>query len=146
MIGRLIDKSPNAKILVFTMHEDLIFVSRALEAGAHGYITKSSHPKDFATAIETIRRGGIYLEHATATHLVASKLGRAKTRFDALTARELQVLRLIGQGLSHSEIAERLHLSYKTVANACSQLKSKTNSTTIAELVRIAISLENKEI
>lgn len=146
MIGRLLDRLPNAKILVFSMHEDPIFASRALEAGAHGYLSKGSNPEDFAIAIETIRAGNIYLEHGMATQLVSLKLGRAKTRFDSLTARELQILRLIGKGMSHSAIANQLHLSYKTVVNTCALLKTKTNSATLAELIRLAIDLENRNV
>lgn len=143
MIGRLLDRAPDVKILVFSMHEDPIFPVRALEAGAHGYLTKSSRPEDFCEAVKTIRAGKIYLEHAMATHLAAMKIGRTKTPFDSLTSRELQVLRLVGKGLSHGEIAEQLHVSYKTVANTCTQLKNKLKVKTLADLIRLAIESEN---
>lgn len=146
MIPRLLQRNPDTKILVFSMHEDPVFAARALEVGAHGYLTKSSKPEDFMAAVEAICSGKIYLEHDMATQLAALKTGRSRTRFDDLTARELQILRLIGKGLSHGEIAEQLHVSYKTVANTATQLKAKLRAKSLAELIRIAIEWESVDL
>ena len=143
MIPRLLDRIPTVKILVFSMHEDPIFAARALEAGAHGYLTKSSRPEDFASAIECIRADRIFLEHEMATQLAVLKTGRAKNPFDGITSRELQVLRLVGKGLSNSDIADQLRVSYKTVANTCAQLRAKMNAKSRADLIRIAIESGN---
>lgn len=139
MISRLLDRTPEAKILIFSMHDEPIFAARALEAGAHGYLTKTSKPEELITAVNTIRNGQVYLEHAIATKLAVLHSGRGENPFLALTARELQVLQRIGSGKQHSEIAEELNISYKTVANTCSLLKSKLGAKTLSDLVRIAI-------
>lgn len=139
MIARLLDKTPNAKILVFSMHDEPVFAARALEAGAHGYLTKTAKPEELITAVTTIRNGQVYLEHAIATKLAVLHSGRGESPFIGLTARELQVLRLIGNGKRHGDIAEELNLSYKTVANTCSVLKTKLGAKNLSELIRIAI-------
>jgi DNA-binding NarL/FixJ family response regulator len=139
MIERLLEKNPQAKILVFSMYDDPVFAARALEAGAHGYLSKTSKPEEFIAAIGTIRSDKVYLEHAIATQLAVLHSGRNHNPFVALSARELQVLRLIGQGKRHSDIAEQLNLSYKTVANTSSQLKAKLGAKSLADLIRIAI-------
>lgn len=139
MIGRLLDKAPAAKILVFSMHDEPIFAARALEAGAHGYLTKTVKPEEVIKAVTMIMRGQVYLEHAIATKLAVLHSGRGASPFADLTARELQVLRLIGAGKRHSEIADQLNLSYKTVANTCSVLKSKLGAKSLSDLIRIAI-------
>ena len=139
MIRRLLDRTPAAKILVFSMHDEPIFAARALEAGAHGYLTKTSKPEELITAVTAIRSGEVYLEHAIATKLAVLHSGRGENPFIGLTARELQVLQLIGSGKRHSEIADELNISYKTVANTCSLLKSKLGAKTLSDLVRIAI-------
>ena len=139
MVPRLLDKAPQARILIFSMHDDPIFAARALEAGAHGYLTKTSKPEELIAAVAAIRGGQVYIEHAIATKLALLHSKRDADPFHGLTARELQVLRLVGSGLRHGEIAERLNLSYKTVANTCSLLKSKLGARTLSDLVRIAI-------
>ncbi len=143
MIGRLLEKTPGVRILIFSMHDDPIFAARALEAGAHGYLSKTVKPEEFIAAINALRAGKVYLEHGIATRLAVLHSGRSQHPLVALSARELQVLRLIGQGRRHSAIAEQLNLSYKTVANTSSLLKSKLGAKTLADLIRIAI--ENSE-
>ena len=142
MIGRLLEDSPESRILVFSMHEDPVFAARALEAGAHGYLTKSSKPEDFIEAIGTIRAGRTYLERDIATRLAVSSVGRGESPLRGLSARELEVLQLVAKGMNHGEIATRLGLSYKTIANTCTSLKSKLGARTLPDLVRIAMENE----
>ncbi|MEE9319891.1 MAG: response regulator transcription factor [Granulosicoccus sp.] len=139
MISRLLVKTPDSKILVFSMHDDPIFAARALEAGAHGYLTKSTKPEELITAVSAIREGNIYIEHGIATQLAVLHSRQGENPFADLSARELQILRLIGAGHHHSEIADQLNLSYKTVANNCSALKSKLGAKRLPDLMRIAI-------
>ena len=139
MISNLLDRTPTAKVLVFSMHEEPIFAARALEAGAHGYLTKTAKPEELTTAVNEIANGQIYLEPAVATRLAVMHSGRGENPFSKLTARELQVLSLIGRGKRHRDIADELNLSYKTVANTCSVLKSKLGAKNLPELIRIAI-------
>jgi DNA-binding NarL/FixJ family response regulator len=139
MIPRLAARAPAARILVFSMHDDPIFAARALEAGAHGYVTKMARPDELMAAIRATGASQIYVEHKIATRLAVLHAGRGASPLANLTARELQILHLIGSGKRHGDIAEELHLSYKTVANTCSLLKSKLGARTLADLVRIAI-------
>ena len=130
---------PMMKMIAFSMHDDTVFAAKALEAGAHGFLTKSSNVHQFSNAVETVMANDIFLEHEMATQLAVINMGRSNNPLKDLTRRELQILHLIGEGNSHSEIAELLHLSYKTVANCTSQLKTKLGVKKLPDLMRIAI-------
>lgn len=106
LIPRLLNRVPEAVILVFSMNDSPIFAAQALEAGARGYLTKSSSPSDFTEAVRTIEDGRIYLERHMATELAVLNLGIKSNPFAALNLREHQVLQLVGKGCSHGEIAE----------------------------------------
>lgn len=126
-------------ILVLSMHGDPVIVSRAMEAGATGYLLKDSAPENLLEAFETVRRGAPYLSHQLALQVaLLGTSGRGK-RFGELTRRELQTLSLVAEGKSYDQIARELGVSYKTVANTCSQLKVKLGARTLPELVRMAI-------
>jgi two-component system, NarL family, invasion response regulator UvrY len=126
-------------ILVFTMHSDSVIVSRALGLGATGYVLKDTSPEEFQKAFEQVRDGKPYLSHDVAAD-VAFKQAREKTNpLRRLTLRELQTLALVAEGKPYGIIADQLNVSYKTVANTCTQLKGKLGAQTLPELMRIAI-------
>ncbi len=139
LIPRLLDRVPDAAILVFSMNDSPIFAAQALEAGARGYLSKSSGPGDFAEAVHTIEEGHIYLERHLATELAMLNVGLRSDPLAALNPREHQVLQLVGEGNTHGEIAERINVSYKTVANICALLKRKLNVRSHSDLIRLAI-------
>lgn len=139
LIEQLNHKFPELKMLAFSMHDDPVFAAKSLEAGAKGFLTKSSGITQFITAIETILTGNVFLEHQMATQLAVMNMGNGTNPLGDLTRRELQVLQLIGEGKSHSEIADQLHLSYKTVANCTTHLKAKLGVKKLPDLMRIAI-------
>ena len=139
LLPRLLDRVPEAGILVFSMNESPLFAAQALEGGARGYLCKSSRPDDFAEAVRMIEEGRIYLERHMATELAMLNVGIRSDPLAALSAREHRVLELVGQGCSHGEIAERIHVSYKTVANICALLKRKLNVRNHSDLIRLAI-------
>ena len=128
-----------ARILVFSMHDDLIFVDQAINAGARGYITKSSAPNVLIDAIKEIAKGKTYLEVEAARHLACRKLRGEDSPFSMLSTREFEIFCYLAEGLSTNEIAERLSLSYKTIANYSTQIKNKLNANSIADLTRLAI-------
>ena len=138
-IRRIIRKDPNAKVLVFTMHEDTVFVDQALRAGARGYLSKSSAPKTLIKAIEEIARGGVYIDDRLAQHLAFQKARDEIGPFSSLSTREFEIFCLLAEGLNTNEIAARLSIGYKTVANYSSQIKNKLQVNTTAELARLAI-------
>jgi len=130
---------PPAPVLVFSMYEDPAFVARALEAGAKGYVSKNDDPEMLFVAIERVLKDEIHLGHKVAEKLALQKLGGAGSRGHLLSPREREVLALLAEGKTLSEIAAALGVSYRTVANACAQLKDKLKVRSIAGLVRFAL-------
>ncbi|GLK67985.1 response regulator transcription factor [Hansschlegelia plantiphila] len=138
LIRRLRLHDETTPILVFSMHGDPIIASRAFKAGATGFLAKDMGPKTFLEAIEKVRRSQPYIGHEMAVQ-VALLGSRARRDPSNLTAREIQTLALLGEGKAYGQIADELGISYKTVANTCSNLKEKLKATTLQDLVRIAV-------
>lgn len=126
--------APNARILVFTMNDRPVFAKRALEAGAHGFLSKNASPADFRDAIDTLSHGQTYLEHTLAMEVIALQSDRTQ-----LTRREEQMLKLLAEGCDLRAAGLRLGISYKTAANLSSGLKRKLNLGSMAELVQYAL-------
>lgn len=138
-IKRLRTHDARTPILVFSMHSDPFIVRLALEAGATGYLLKDTAPGELLKAFEKMRCGLPYLSPDLAAEVA---LSGARSRFSPMhgvTQREAQTLALLAEGRSYGAIAEELHVSYKTVANTCSQLKAKLGAATLPELIRMAI-------
>ena len=138
-IRRIVARDSKAKILVFSMHEDSIFVEQALQAGARGYIPKSSPPEELVDGIRQLYQGDSYINNKIAEKLAISKVRGDDTPFGNLSTREFEIFCLLAEGLNTSEISKRLSISYKTVANYSTQIKNKLEVNTVAELVRMAI-------
>jgi two-component system invasion response regulator UvrY len=130
----------NAKVLMFSMHEDPVFASRAMQAGAKGYITKNNAADYLVEAVEKVLAGKTYLSPDTAQQLAMLNIGAGTSVLSDLSRRELEILRLLGEGKSMTEISNLLGISYKTVANNLTQIKSKLDINKTAELMRFAIS------
>lgn len=130
-------------VLVLSMHDEYLYAERALQAGACGYIMKQEAMEVVVTAIRQVLDGRIYLAERVKEHLLRNLAGdprgRGTSPIQRLTSRELEVFGLIGQGLSTREIAERLHLSVKTVGTHRERIKSKLNLRSAAELLRHAV-------
>lgn len=141
-IRRICNRDSNAKILVFSVHDEMVYVDRAMKAGAKGYITKNSAPEILVTAIQKIAQGEIYIEQGLMKNLPPqSSEADYQTIVDALSAREFDVFLLLAKGLTAHKIAEELCLGYKTVANYGTQIRSKLNVSSVAELAHIAMVL-----
>ncbi|GAB4521750.1 MAG: response regulator transcription factor [Roseibium sp.] len=140
LIEPLLRHVPEARILIFSMNEQAVFVSKALSAGAAGYLTKNSGPEQFHAAISALEAGKVYLEHDMAMAVATAKIGGHADPLSMLTEREYQVLRLLGQGDDLQAIADALLISYKTAANTSSAIKKKLGARNTTELVRYAIS------
>lgn len=130
----------NAKILMFSMHEDPVFASRAMQAGARGYITKNNAADHLVEAVESVLNGKTYLSPDVAQQLAMLNIGAGTSALSDLSRRELEILRLLGEGNSMTEISGILGISYKTVANNLTQIKNKLDISKTAELMRFAIS------
>ncbi len=129
------------KLLVFTMREEGIYAERALRAGADGYITKEEGTEKAIAAIRLLMEGKRYVSDKLAEKMMDRLVGGGaddETSIESLSDRELEVLELIGNGLSSREIAAKLHLSIKTVESHREHIKSKLGLTRATELVNYA--------
>jgi two-component system, NarL family, invasion response regulator UvrY len=141
-IRRICNRDPLAKILVFSVHDESVYVSRAMEAGAKGYITKNSASEILVDAIQKIAAGDIYIEPGLEkTSRIHHNELDYKNLINTLTPKEFDIFCLLAKGLTTHKIAGELCLGYKTVANYGTQIKSKFHAETVAELAHIATAL-----
>lgn len=137
LLRRLRQLGPHP-ILIFSMHAELLYVTRALDAGAQGYVSKNASPGEILTAVRRVAAGGRYVESELAQALALEPPGTSQA-LDKLSARDVEILRQLAAGRSLGEIAEALGLRYKTIANVCTQIKAKVGAARTADLVRIAV-------
>jgi DNA-binding NarL/FixJ family response regulator len=134
---------PELPMLVLSMHDELIYAERLLAAGASGYIMKQAASDQLLIALRQVLAGGTYLSESLAGNLGRIEgfagAGVGADPIDRLSNRELQVLSLIGRGMSSREAAEALGLSVKTVETHRQSLKRKLNLATNAQLLQYAI-------
>jgi DNA-binding NarL/FixJ family response regulator len=142
LLKRLMTEDHTARILIFSMHAEPIYVVRALQAGAIGYISKGAPPDELIEAIRRVASGVRYIERELAQELAfRNALSANPSPVEQLSSRDLEILRLLAEGRSMTEIADAIGIGYKTVANTCSQMKTKLGVTRTADLVRIAIEI-----
>jgi two-component system response regulator NreC len=135
---------PDVNVVIVTMHERDDYFFEALRAGASGYVLKGADIEGLLSAVRAAYRGEVYLQPSASKALVADYLARAakgedRDRYDGLTDREREVLRLTAQGLTTREIAEELVLSPHTVQSHRERIMSKLDLHTKAALVRYAV-------
>ena len=138
-IRRIRQWDRDARILVFTMHENTGFAVQAIRAGARGYVTKSSPPEALVQAARDVLAGRMAVSPDIAQELALGRLAGATVAADVLTAREFEVLQMLLAERTTDEIADALHLSPKTVANLHSIIKDKLGVGSDIELVRLAL-------
>jgi two-component system invasion response regulator UvrY len=138
-IRQIILLDGNAKVLVFTMHEELVFVEQALQAGAYGYMTKSANPQLLSKAIKQIYKGKKYIDDELQKRMLYKKSTKDDSQLSDLSTREFQIFCLLAEGLTAAEISKQLSISYKTAANYGTQIKNKLNVATVADIARLAI-------
>src|ERR1700679_1743089 len=134
---------PTLPVLILSMHDESIYAERALRARANGYIMKQEATEKVLVAVRRILGGDIYLSDRMANKLLHQYISGASpdmnSRLSALSDRELEVFRLIGEGRSTRQIAEKLHLSIKTVETYQAHIKDKLSLHSGRELVQHAI-------
>jgi DNA-binding NarL/FixJ family response regulator len=138
---RILARRPQQCVLMFSMYDDAIFPSRALEAGARGYVSKASAPEVLVDAISAVARGERYLSPDVHKLIAQHTSAEAKALVDTLTAREFEVLRLLARGETVKHIGEKLGLSEKTVANHQSAIREKLGARNGVQLARVAAEL-----
>jgi two-component system, NarL family, invasion response regulator UvrY len=143
LLRRLVQLDKAAKILVLSMHSEPVYAARALQAGARGYISKSAGAEEFVDAVRQVGKGGHYIEREIAAELAVGKFSK-KDPLDQLTTREIDILRLLGEGKSYAQIAAALGVSYKTVANSSSMIREKLAVESTADLIRLSVESRRK--
>jgi DNA-binding NarL/FixJ family response regulator len=149
LIKRLRAHDDGPAVLVLSMHDEALFAERALRAGALGYVNKQEAPAKVIEALRQVLAGKVYLSGTMTERLLKRAAGGAEAGVrlpgETLSDRELTVFDMIGQGLATREIAERLHLSIKTVETYREHIKAKLGLKNSAELSRHAAqwALEN---
>lgn len=152
LVKRIKAEYPSVRMLVWSMFPDTLYAARALRAGALGYLNKSDSTEQLVDAIRMIAQGKIYLTEDTSARLLQEKFTNAVREnntlpLDLLSDRELEVFKLIGEGLSSQQIAESIMLSLSTVETYRQRIKSKLNIQGSNELIRSAVqwSLETSQ-
>jgi DNA-binding NarL/FixJ family response regulator len=139
---QVLQKLPQARVLILTLHEDIGYLREAMQAGAAGYILKSAIELDIIKAIHTVANGDVFID-STMSAAVVKSLTEPKEpedrSLDELSKREIDIMRLIAQGHTNREIAAKLHLSIRTVEGYRASLLSKLNLTTPIQIVRYAM-------
>jgi DNA-binding NarL/FixJ family response regulator len=138
-VRRIREWDKDARLLIFSMHEGAAFALKAFEAGAAGYVTKSSDPEQLTRAVASIVRGGTFLSEDVAQALAADRLTGGQHLTESLTPRETEILRLLATGLTSDDIAPLLNLSQKTVRNHHYTIKAKIGARSDAHLVWLAL-------
>ena len=136
LIKRLKIEKPKLRILVLSMHGEHQYAARALKAGAAGYLNKDSAAEALLGAIRKVAGGGVHISEAAAASLLQAA---DSAPHGTLSDREFEVLRLLVEGLSPTEIGDKLHLSVKTVSTHKARILEKLGLGSTAELVRYAL-------
>ncbi|WP_461481364.1 response regulator [Porticoccus sp.] len=143
-IRRLYRQAPKAVILVYSFHDEPVYVERALQAGAKGYVSKNSAAEVLAEAVRTVAQGKRYIEQALLPEICDVRhrdIECYREVVDLLSPREFDVFCRLAGGMTVHEAARDLCLGYKTVANYNTKIKSKLKVNTAAELANIAVIL-----
>jgi DNA-binding NarL/FixJ family response regulator len=140
---RLVMREDNAKIIVFSVHHEKVYIQRALDAGARGYICKHAHPDMLIDAIKQVAKGRIYIDPSLVDDAQHQEdMTTYQTIIATLSPREFDVFVLLAKGMTAHQISDELCLSYKTVANYGTTIRSNLNVTSMAQLANIATLLK----
>ena len=139
---------PDLPVLTLSMHDEAVYGERALRAGASGYIMKQEATEKVVTAIRRVLAGEVYVSDGMAAKMVSKLVGGGTSKktgspIESLSDRELEVFRMIGEGFNTREMAEKLHLSVKTIETYRAHIKDKMGLQDANELLRSAIQWVN---
>jgi DNA-binding NarL/FixJ family response regulator len=141
LMRRIRKTAPDAKVIIFSMNDDPAFVVRALEVGAQGFLSKSDDPRLFVKAVRRVAAGEKFISPQLAEAIAFSGAALKAHPAAQMTPRELEILRLLRRGDKIVEIADKLGISYKTVANTTSLLRQRLNAKNHSDLIRIAVEM-----
>jgi two-component system, NarL family, invasion response regulator UvrY len=143
LLRRILKEDRDAQVLVFSMHFEPLYASRALNAGARGYISKSAPAEELVTAIRRVAEGGRYIEREIAAQIVLMP-GAGVDPLQSLSPREADILRMLAEGKTLTAIAAARGVTYKTIANSCAILKEKLGVARTGDLIRLAIEMRDR--
>jgi two-component system, NarL family, invasion response regulator UvrY len=143
LLRRLILEDKRAHILVFSMHAEPIYVVHALKEGARGYVSKSASVDELVTAVKLVANGDRYIEREIASDIVLTRYS-SNDPFQQLTTREIDIMRLLGEGKDLKAISDLLGVAYKTIANSCTVIKGKLGVRRTADLIRLTFEMRDK--
>jgi DNA-binding NarL/FixJ family response regulator len=141
LMRRIRKEDPHARIIMFSMNDDPAFVVRAVEMGAQGFVSKGDDPRLLVKAVRKVAAGDHFITPQLAEAVTFSTAAIKAHPVSQMSARELEILRLLGRGDKIAEVANALGISYKTVANTTSLLKQKLGARNHSDLIRIAVEL-----
>lgn len=136
---RVLARDPEAKIIVFSMYDDTVHATRALQVGARGFIVKSDPPEMLLEAIRQVMRGARFIGHDLAQQMAVERLSGNSNPMEVLSPREFEVFSRLANGESLNQIAEQLHISYKSAANIQTHVRQKLDISSTGQLVHLAI-------
>ncbi|MEW8029226.1 MAG: response regulator transcription factor [Candidatus Thiodiazotropha sp.] len=138
-LRRIIACWPEAKIIMYSMHENVTYAIQSMAAGAMGYVAKSGPTNDLINAVRQASVGENYLSEDMARKVALHSENGGNDPTRRLTTREFEVFRLLAKGMTVEEIASHLDIGHKTVANYQTSIKQKLDINSPVELVRLAI-------
>lgn len=138
-LRRIISRWPDAKVIMFSMHENATYAIQSINAGAMGYVAKTSNSDDLIDAVKEVAQGKNFISAQMAQKVALQSLTGDDNPTERLTSREFEVFRFLAEGRMLDEIAGCLNIGQKTVSNYQTSLKQKLNIQTPVELVRLAI-------
>jgi DNA-binding NarL/FixJ family response regulator len=141
LMRRIRKDDPEARIIMFSMNDDPALVVHAIEMGAQGYVWKGDDPRMLVKAVRKVAAGDNFISPQLAEAVTLSGASIKANPASQVTARELEILRLLGRGHKIAEVANALEISYKTVANNTSLLKQKLGAKGHSDLIRIAVEM-----
>ena len=141
LMRRIRKDDPAARIIMFSMNYDPAFVVRAVELFTQGYVSKGDDPRVLVKAVRKVAAGDNFISPQLAEAVTFSGAAIKANPASQMTARELEILRLLGRGDKIVEVADALGISYKTVANTTSLLKQKLGAKNHSDLIRIAVEM-----
>ena len=132
---------PDLRVLVLSMYNEEVYAERVLRAGAAGYIMKQEAPKKVVAGIKAVIGGSIFVSEKVSAGILQNMAGRraAASPIESLTDRELQVFQMIGEGMTHQQVADQLMLSVKTIESHVEHIKRKLGLGSGRELLQRAI-------
>ncbi|HSI45331.1 MAG TPA: response regulator transcription factor [Methylophilus sp.] len=136
---RILQRYPQARIVIFSMHEAVSFAAQALKTGVKGYVTKTGAANDLLQAVLDVSKGKTFLSQDVAQKVALQTLIGESNPLQQLTSREFEVFRLLAEGKRVEDVADMLKISQKTVANYYTLIKQKLSVNSPVEMVRLAM-------